>query len=108
MERKAIQFGSNLLISPEAQNINQTLKKKSISTIGLTPLHFLFFSRRSYDLISKFPVGLNCDFVTFPCGILGQVWYLIVSISDLCRLSYLKSLLRQDLRNLSSMVTCWL
>ena len=20
----------------------------------------------------------NCDFVTFPCGTLGQVWYLIV------------------------------
>ena len=27
------------------------------------------------------------DFVTFPCGILGQVWYLIVSIPDLCCLS---------------------
>ena len=31
---------------------------------------------------------VNCDFVTFPCGILGQVWYVIVSSSDLCRLSY--------------------
>ena len=30
----------------------------------------------------------NCDFVTFPCGILGEVWYLIVLIPDLCRLSY--------------------
>ena len=30
----------------------------------------------------------NCDFVTFPCGILGQVWYLIVFIPDLCCLSY--------------------
>ena len=30
-----------------------------------------------------------CIFVTFPCGILGQVWYLIVSFSDLCRLSYI-------------------
>ena len=29
-----------------------------------------------------------CTFVTFPCGILGQVWYLIVSFPDLCRLSY--------------------
>ena len=29
-----------------------------------------------------------CIFVTFPCGILGQVWYLIVSFPDLCRLSY--------------------
>ena len=33
-------------------------------------------------------VMLNCVFVTFPCGILGQVWYLIVSIPDLCHLSY--------------------
>ena len=33
-------------------------------------------------------VMFNCVFVTFPCGILGQVWYLIVLIPDLCRLSY--------------------
>ena len=32
-------------------------------------------------------VMLNGIFVTFPCGILGQVWYLIVSIPDLCRLN---------------------
>ena len=30
------------------------------------------------------------DFVTFPCGILGQVWYLIVLIPDLFSLSYFK------------------
>ena len=30
----------------------------------------------------------NCKFVTFPCGILGHVWYLIVSIPDLCTLTY--------------------
>ena len=30
----------------------------------------------------------NCDFVTFPFGILGQEWYLIVFIPELCRLSY--------------------
>ena len=29
-----------------------------------------------------------CIFVTFPCGILEQMWYLIVSFPDLCRLSY--------------------
>ena len=29
----------------------------------------------------------SSDFVTFPCSILGQVWYLIVLIRDLCRLS---------------------
>ena len=28
-----------------------------------------------------------CDFVTFPLGVLGQVWYLIVSIPDPCCLS---------------------
>ena len=30
----------------------------------------------------------NCKFVTFLSGILGQVWYLIVSIPDLCTLTY--------------------
>ena len=29
-----------------------------------------------------------CIFVTFQCGILGQVWYLILSFPDLCRFSY--------------------
>ena len=29
-----------------------------------------------------------CDFVTFPCCILGQVWYLVVLFPDLCRLFY--------------------
>ena len=33
-------------------------------------------------------VMFNCIFVTFPCGLLGQVWYLIVSFPDLCCLSY--------------------
>ena len=32
-------------------------------------------------------VMFNCAFVTFLYGILGQVWYLIVSIPDLCSLS---------------------
>ena len=39
------------------------------------------------------PLGsIVCDvflyFVTFPCGVLGQMWYLIVSISDICLLPY--------------------
>ena len=29
-----------------------------------------------------------CIFVTFSCGILGQVWHLIVSFPDLCLFSY--------------------
>ena len=35
-------------------------------------------------------VVFNCVFLTFPSGILGQVWFLIVSIPDLCHLSYYK------------------
>ena len=33
-------------------------------------------------------VMFNCVFVTFPCDILGQVWYLMVSIPDPCHFSY--------------------
>ena len=33
-------------------------------------------------------VMFNCVFVTFPCGFLCQVWYLVVSIPDLCHLFY--------------------
>ena len=33
-------------------------------------------------------VVLNCVVLTFPCGILGQVWYLIVLIPDLGPLFY--------------------
>ena len=29
-----------------------------------------------------------CILATFTCDILGNVWYLIVSFPDLCRLSY--------------------
>ena len=35
-------------------------------------------------------VMFNGVFITFPCGILGQVWKQIISIPDLCRLSYFK------------------
>ena len=33
-------------------------------------------------------VMFDCIYITFPLGILGQVWYLIVSIHDLCHISY--------------------
>ena len=42
-------------------------------------------------------VMFNCVFVTFPCSILGQVWYLIVSIPHLCRLSYLLFVTNMDI-----------
>ena len=34
--------------------------------------------------------GVYCEF-HFPIGILGKVWYLIVSIPDLCTLTYFGS-----------------
>ena len=46
----------------------------SLAVIGLTScLSFVMF---------------NCVFVTFPCCIIGQLWYMIASIPDLCQLSY--------------------
>ena len=37
-------------------------------------------------------VMFYCVFVTFLCGILGKMWYLIVSIPDICYLSYFPNL----------------
>ena len=37
-------------------------------------------------------VMFACGFVTFPYGFSGQVWYLIVSIPDLCLLTCLEHL----------------
>ena len=40
------------------------------------------------DLLALLYVMFTCIFVTFPYGVLGQVWFLIASISDLPLLSY--------------------
>ena len=40
------------------------------------------------DLLALLNVIVACVFVTFLFGVLGQVWYLIVSIPDLCLLPY--------------------
>ena len=40
------------------------------------------------DLLVLLCVMFSCGFVTFPCGVLVHVWYLIVSIPDLCLLPY--------------------
>ena len=39
------------------------------------------------DVLLAFVGDVYCIFVTFPCGILGQLWYLIVSFPDICCLS---------------------
>ena len=40
------------------------------------------------NLLALLYVMFSCVFVTCPCGVLGQVWYLIVSIPDICLLTY--------------------
>ena len=40
------------------------------------------------DLLAHFYVIFSRVFVTYPYGVLGQLWYLIVSIPDLCLLPY--------------------
>ena len=40
------------------------------------------------DFLALLYVRFSCVFVTFQYGILGQMWYLVVSIPDLCVLPY--------------------
>ena len=40
------------------------------------------------DLLALLYVVFFCVFVALPYGVLGQVWYLIVSIPDNCLLPY--------------------
>ena len=40
------------------------------------------------SLLALLYVMFSCAFVTFQCGVLGQVWYLIVSLPGLCLLTY--------------------
>ena len=40
------------------------------------------------DLLARKYVKFSCVFVTFPCGVLSQVWYMILSIPDLCLPTY--------------------
>ena len=40
------------------------------------------------DLKALLYVMFSCVFVTLQCGILGQVWYFIVSIPDIFLLTY--------------------
>ena len=39
-------------------------------------------------LLALLYVMFSCVFVTLPCGILGQMWYLIISISECCLFTY--------------------
>ena len=51
-------------------------------------------------------VLFNCGFDSFPCGILGQVWYLIVSIPYLCHMSYFYLNLWNSVISMRSVFCC--
>ena len=44
------------------------------------------------DPLALLFVMLSCSFVIFPYGVLGQVWYLIIWIPDICLLPYFNNL----------------
>ena len=48
----------------------------------------LVVTRRERADLLALVCDVYCDFVTFPIGILGQVWYLIVLMPEPCCLSY--------------------
>ena len=54
---------------------------------ALASVHLLPCGHLRADLLALV-CDVYCDFVTFSYDILGQVWYLIVSIPDPCCLSY--------------------
>ena len=54
----------------------------------------MFTSWERADLLALLYVMFSCGFVTFPYDVLGQVWYLIVSIPDLYFLPYNKNEIR--------------
>ena len=47
------------------------------------PCSLVITCRGRADLLALLCVMFSCAFVTFPYGVAGQVWYLIVSIPDL-------------------------
>ena len=59
-----------------------------VSQAFASVLCFLVVNCRERTDLFALVSDVYCIFVTFPCGILGQVWYLIVSFTDLCLLFY--------------------
>ena len=56
------------------------------------------------DLLALLYMMFSCVFVTFPYGVLGQVWYMIVSILIFAFFLTLKTLLQQGISMPVSMV----
>ena len=67
-----------------------------LSCVCYAFVHICLYVSCGHLLGKGWPLGSRLWVCHFPIGILGQVWYLIVSIPDLCTLTYL-FLLRQGL-----------
>ena len=52
------------------------------------PCSFVIICWERAGLLALLCVMFSCVFVTFPCGVSGVGWYLIVSIPDLCLFLY--------------------
>ena len=58
-------------------------------TVFSVPCSLVVTCWEKTDLFTLSRVMFTCVYVTFPYGVLGQEWYLIVSIPDRCFLPYL-------------------
>ena len=85
------------VVKPSSKIFLLTVPRRTSFVEYLCYLCLVFFMRsRLFIAVMWSPAGkgltswllfvtFNCVFVTFLCGILGQMLYLIVSIPDLCR-----------------------
>ena len=73
----------SFLFEDRSLKVKCALFLKTFFPFGQT--NFVYIDGTKCDLVGD----VYCIFVTFPCGFLGQVWYLIVLFPDLCRLSNL-------------------
>ena len=63
-------------------NLNQRIRGPSTDSIKV----HVVSDKKNFQSFPNISLGKTCDPNTEPFGILGQVWYLIVSIPDLCNL----------------------
>ena len=66
------------------------------SVLSVPCSHMITCWRRA-DLLALLCIMFSCVFVTFLCGVPGQVWYLVVFIPDLCPSSLLLSSMERHL-----------
>ena len=79
-------FSTEAFSKLRSAGLNHHLPKLSIFSLTFTA-RTQVEQKGLIDDLGRKEAYFNCVFVTFPCGIQGQVWYMIVSIADLCHKS---------------------